>query len=224
MAQRLEVQESSWNNTANEWLSSDKETRFRLTDQLKLASADNLGVPSDSESTLDGGRDKSVFILLLSKDAGLLSVIPIIPVHEGDFLGVFARMIWFSEDFNSTHGICGPAKDLWLDYLQVTGTLNLVQVSKPGGNANVCLQWELVNDQDGTELSMLWRVSVRAIKTIMPFEEFIQAAPQEDQYFLHQSSVHAKGGFLKNGYIDATVSSTFVSLNTIEMATSIHTC
>lgn len=195
---RLEVQESSWNNAANEWLSGDEETRFKLTAQPKLASADNLGVPSDSESTLDGGRDKSVFVSLLPKDARLLSVVPIIPVHEGDFLGVFAGMIRFSENFNSAHGICGPMKDLWLDYSQVTGTLNLVQVSKPGGNANVCLQWEFVDEQVEAEPSMSWRVSVRAVRTIMPFEEFIRAAPQKEQYLLHQSPVYAKRGFLKH--------------------------
>lgn len=199
VAQRLEVQESSWNNAANEWLSSDEETGFKLIDQLTLASADNLGVPSDSELTLEGGRDKSLFISLLPKDDRLLSVVPIIPVHEGDFLGVFAGTIRFSERFNNTHGICGPAENLWLDYSQVTGILNLMRVSEPGGDANVCLQWEFVNEQDGTQLSMSWRVSVRAVRTIMPFKELIRAAPQKEQYLLHRSPVYAKRGFLKNG-------------------------
>ena len=199
VAQRLEVQESSWNNAANEWLSSDEEAGFKLTAQPTLASADNLGVPSDSESTLEGGRDKSIFVSLLPKDDRFLSVVPIIPVHEGDFLGVFAGTIRFSERFNRTHGICGPAENLWLDYSHVTGTLNLMRVSEPGGDANVCLQWELVDEQDGTEPSMSWKVSVRAVRTIMPFKELIRAAPQKEQYLLHRSPVYAKRGFLKDG-------------------------
>jgi hypothetical protein len=42
---------------------------------------------------------------------------------KGDVLGVFARTIRFSENFNSVQGICGPAEKLWLDYSQVIGTL-----------------------------------------------------------------------------------------------------
>lgn len=91
-------------------------------------------------------------------------------------------MIRFSERFNNAHGICDPADNLWPDHSQVTGILNLMRVSEPGGDANVCLQWEFVNEQDGTEPSMSWRVSVRAVRAIMPFKEVIRAAPQKEQH------------------------------------------
>lgn len=166
VAQRLEVQDSSWRNAANEWLSSDEEANFELTTKPRVTSADNLGVLSDFESTSEGERDKSIFVSLLPKDDMFLSVCPIIPVREGDFLGVFAGTIRFSEDFDITHGIRGPLQNLWVDYSKVTGTLNQMQVSQPSGPANVRLQWELFNEQDITDSPVSWRVSVRPLGTL----------------------------------------------------------
>jgi hypothetical protein len=40
----------------------------------------------------------------------------------------------------------GPTLYLWLDYSQVTGTLNQMRVARPGGEANVRLVWEGVNE------------------------------------------------------------------------------
>jgi hypothetical protein len=66
---------------------------------------------------------------------------PIIPVVESDFLGIFSRTIRFSEDVvNSNHSIPGPTRNLSLDYSQVTGMLNQMQVSKPDGDANIRLE------------------------------------------------------------------------------------
>jgi len=45
-----------------------------------------------------------------------------------------------------------------LDYSQVTGTLNQMQVSKPDGDANVRLEWESVNEKDETGPCGSWRV------------------------------------------------------------------
>jgi hypothetical protein len=42
----------------------------------------------------------------------------------------------------------GPAENLWLDYSQVTGMLNQMQVLKPSEDANIGLQWELISDGD----------------------------------------------------------------------------
>jgi hypothetical protein len=40
----------------------------------------------------------------------------------------------------------------------------------------------VVNSQDEIESRASWRVLVRAIRNIMPFEEIIRAAPQKEQY------------------------------------------
>jgi hypothetical protein len=78
----------------------------------------------------------------------------------------------------------GPTPYLWLDYSQVTGTLNQIRVARPGGEANVCLAWEH------------WRVLVVATRKIIPFEPLIRAASSEEQFALHQSLDYARRGFL----------------------------
>lgn len=53
------------------------------------------------------------------------------------------RLFQNSENFIYEQSVThGPIRTLWLDYSQVTGTLNQMQVSEPDGNANVCLLWE----------------------------------------------------------------------------------
>ncbi|PKX91283.1 uncharacterized protein P174DRAFT_506780 [Aspergillus novofumigatus IBT 16806] len=121
------------------------------------------------------------------KDESFLSVCPIIPVQEGDMSGVFAGMIRYSENFHATYGVPGPGDKLWLDYPQVTGTLNLMRVTSPNGVANVSLRSELLEEEGKHESRMTWRVSVRAVRAIITFEELIRAAPQKEQYLSHQS-------------------------------------
>ena len=86
---------------------------------------------------------------------------------------------------------------MWLDYSQVTGTLNQMLVSEPGGPANVRLQWEVIHDDFGTDSCTSWRVSVKATKPIMPFDPLVRVAAQQEQYVLHSSSENAKRGFLE---------------------------
>ena len=88
------------------------------------------------------GTDKSAFVTLLPNEDGSFFVSSVVPICEGDFLGIFAGTVRFSEEFSVTHGIPGPTRTLWLDYSQVTGALNQMQVSEPDGNTNICLLWE----------------------------------------------------------------------------------
>lgn len=194
--ERLKVPEVSWNNASNEWAVNAEEESFRQCG-LKSISTDILGIPHDDESIYEGGTDKSVFITLLPKDDESLSVSSIVPVCEGDFLGIFAGTIHFSGDFSLTHGIPGPAENLWLDYSQVTGALNQMQVSEPGGHANVCLTWAIFHDDTATEPRISWRVSVKATKNIMPLEPIVRAAAQQEQHDLHLSPDNARRGFLQ---------------------------
>lgn len=143
------------------------------------------------------GRDKSTFVFLVPQDRMALSVCSIVPVCEGDFLGIFAGSIRFSEVFNVKRGICSPIDNLWLDYSQVTGALNQMMVSEPGTPANVRLHWEVVHDDLGTDHCTSWRVSVRATKPIMPFDPLIRMAHSQEQYTLHLSLEYAKRGFLE---------------------------
>ncbi|KFY84655.1 hypothetical protein V500_09125 [Pseudogymnoascus sp. VKM F-4518 (FW-2643)] len=84
-----------------------------------------------------------------------------------------------------------------LDYSQVTGTLNQMQVSKPDDDANVHLRWEAVIEQNETGPCESWRVLVIASKAIKPFEPLVRAAPRNEQYLLHQALEFAKRGFMK---------------------------
>ncbi|KNG81119.1 hypothetical protein ANOM_011431 [Aspergillus nomiae NRRL 13137] len=179
------------------WISRDEESASRLAEP-KVGLPTQLWNPYDNHTISELSKNKSIFISLLPTDNGHLSVCPIVPLREGDFLGVFAGTIGFSEHFDPFCGIRGPGQRLWLDYSQITGTLNQMRVSQPSGYANVYLQWELVNKEDETHSGLSWRVSVGADRSIMPFQEIIRAAPQKEQYLLHRSPVYAKRGFLKN--------------------------
>lgn len=196
VAERLKVNECSWNNAKNEWAFSSEEDIFKEKG-VQTFSPDVIGAPYDNQLVSDSGRDKSAFTFLLPNDGGTLFVCSIVPVREGDFLGIFAGNVRFSGDSSATHGIRGPVDNLWLDYSQVTGTLNQMQVSEPGGPANVRLQWELINDDIAAENCTSWRVSVKATKSIMPFEPLVRLAAQQEQYTLHLSPENAKRGFLK---------------------------
>jgi hypothetical protein len=91
----------------------------------------------------------------------------------------------------------GPTLYLWLDYSQVTGTLNQMRVARPGGEANVRLAWEGVNENVESGPCEHWRVLLVAIRKIMPFEPLIRAASSEEQFALHQSLDYARRGFLE---------------------------
>jgi hypothetical protein len=90
VAERLQVQESSWNNAANAWFSAEEEAAFQLTSEPTVASTDPLWGLCDHQAVSENGRNKSIFVSLLPKDDKFLSLCPIIPVHEGEFLGVLA--------------------------------------------------------------------------------------------------------------------------------------
>jgi hypothetical protein len=197
--ERLRVPELSWDNASNEWAVNAEEESFRQCG-LKSISTDILGIPHNDEFFYEDEKDKSAFITLLPKDDGSLLVSSIVPIYEGDFLGIFAGNIRFSKDLSVTHGISGPAENLWLDYSQVTGTLNQMQVSEPGGYANVCLRWAIFHDDTATEPRVTWRISVKATKHIMPFLPVVRAAAQQEQYDLHLSPINAKRGFLETCY------------------------
>ncbi|KAJ6142773.1 hypothetical protein N7471_002226 [Penicillium samsonianum] len=71
-----------------------------------------------------------------------------------------------------------------------------MQVSEPGGKANVCLLWEAFCGDVETQSYISWQVSVKATQKIMPFDHIIRAAAQQEQYDLHMSSDNAQKGFL----------------------------
>jgi hypothetical protein len=127
----------------------------------------------------------------------LVSVFPIVPISPGHLLGIFSGKIRFSEHCNVIQSIMGPAPHLWLDYSQVTGTLNQMLVARPGREANVQLTWEGVNENIESGPCESWRVLVLAIHEILPFEPLIRAAASEEQFALHQSLDYARRGFLE---------------------------
>ncbi|EAW16714.1 uncharacterized protein NFIA_060700 [Aspergillus fischeri NRRL 181] len=197
VAARLTVPGQSWNDAGNAWFSADEESSFTPENGAIAVPPDNLGVAFGGRSLFQDERDKSIFMLLAPRDDDqLLSVRSLIPVYEGDFLGVFLGTIRSKPDFGPKWGVPGPQENLWLDYSQVTGTLNQMRDSRIGGLANVRLHWELFSDQDVSQPRLLWRVSVKALKAIGPMEELIREAPHEDQYLLHQSADYAQWWFI----------------------------
>ena len=78
-----------------------------------------------------------------------------------------------------------------------TGILNFTRVSAPGDDANVHLRWELIRTRRMGESQLEWKVLVIALRAIGAFEELVRAAPQKEQYLLHQSPDFAKRGFMK---------------------------
>ncbi|KAJ5742535.1 uncharacterized protein N7511_011267 [Penicillium nucicola] len=144
VADRLSVSENAWNSAINLWSSSVEETVFQLSGSHE-PSAVALGGFFDLQPKAETMRNKSIFVTLQLKDDVFLTACPIISVQEGDTLGRFAGEIRYSSDYSAVYGIPGPQENLWLDYSMVTGLLNLMKVSAPGGDSNVRLQWELIN-------------------------------------------------------------------------------
>ncbi|KAH8431674.1 uncharacterized protein LDX57_009329 [Aspergillus melleus] len=197
VVERLEVQDLSWNSADNPWFSDAEEAAFQSSGACGPAAA-QLGGFFDIYTGAEGMRNKSIFVTLLPKDEIFLSVCPIISVNKGDFLGILAGDIRYSDNFSVSHGVPGPEDKLWLDYSKVTGTLNLMGVAVPGKSSNVYLQWELAHKQDGRESCLTWRVAVRALRAIRPFEELIRDAAHKEQRLLHQSPSFARKGFLQD--------------------------
>ena len=196
VADRLSVPENAWNSAINPWFSSVEETVFQSSGSHE-PSAVTLGGFFDLQSKAETMRNKSIFVILQPKDDVFLSVCSIISVQEGDTLGRFAGMIRYSSECSVLYGIPGPEENLWLDYSTVTGALNFMKVSAPGGDSNVRLQWELIDGRSEGQAHLMWKVSVVALRAIQPFEEIVRAAPQKEQYLLHQSPACAKRGYTK---------------------------
>lgn len=127
----------------------------------------------------------------------LISIFPIVPISPGNLLGIFSGKIRFSEGCNVAQSITGPILYLWLNYSQVTGTLNQIWVYWPGREANVHLAWERVNENIESSPYKSWRVLVMAICKIIPFELLICTASSEEQFALHQSLDYTRRGFLE---------------------------
>ena len=208
VAERLHVPEASWNDARNVWSCIEEEERFASIPRQTKATADQLGGLLDIPAAAGGNRNKSIFVSLFSRGEEFLSVHPIITIQEGDFLGIFAGMIRYSKDFNPMYGIRGPADKLWLDHSCVTGLLNQMRVTQSHDQANVDLRWELVDDpksnarrelvddSESKDCPLTWRLSVRALRTIKPFEELVRAA-NSVQCLRHRKPAHARLGFMR---------------------------
>lgn len=177
--ERLKVNECSQNNAKNEQAFASEEESYKVIG-LQTFSPNVISAPYNNQLVPGPSRDRSAFTFLLPKEGGSLFVCSIVPERERDFLGIFASNIRFSRDLSAAHGIRGPIDNLWLDYSQVTSTLNQMQVSEPGASTNVRIQWELVSHDIGAESCTSWRASVRATKSIMPLDPLIRVVAQQE--------------------------------------------
>jgi hypothetical protein len=196
LADRLSVPENAWNSAINPWSSSVEETVFQLSGSHE-PSAITFGGFFDLQPKAETMRNKSISVTLQPKDDVSLTVCPLISVQKGYTLGRFAGVIRYSSECSVVYGIPGPEQNLWLDYSTVTGALNFMKVSAPGGDFNVRLQWKLIDGRSEGKAHLMWEFSVVALRAIQPFQEIVRAAPQKEQYLLHQSPACAKRGYTK---------------------------
>ena len=99
-----------------------------------------MGLFYDDDSLSEGGRDNWALFLFRRKMKIFSLSVPL-STSIRQLSGSFAGTLRFSEDFSDTHGIRGPVKNFWLDYSQVTGILNQMQVLEADGPASVRLKW-----------------------------------------------------------------------------------
>ncbi|KAJ6001216.1 hypothetical protein N7481_001625 [Penicillium waksmanii] len=184
VSERLKAQGSCWNCARNEWAFPNEEESFKGLG-LQAFSPDMVCAPYDNHLVSESGGNKSAFTFLLPKDDSSLLVCSIISVREGDFLcKCHTRYLRTNRQSGAR-------------LLKVTGTLNQMLVSKPGGSTNVRAHWESIYDDIGPESWASWRVSLKATKPMMLFEPLVREAAQQEQYVLHSAPEHAKRGFLK---------------------------
>ncbi|KAL5347680.1 hypothetical protein ACLOAV_007089 [Pseudogymnoascus australis] len=197
VTEQLTISESNWDNGSNVWHCYDEEEAWKLTRNCAATSAESTPKLLTKDAYIESGTNRSFFISIQPGISKLVSVFPVVPIDPGDVLGIFSGKIRFSERYNVAQSITGPAPHLWLDYSQMTGTLNQMLVAQPGGAANVYLTWEGVNEDVEGGPCEIWRVLVVAIRKIIPFEPLVRVASSEEQFALHQSPEYARRGFLE---------------------------
>lgn len=93
---------------------------------LSLTSTESNPKRLTEDAYIESGTNKSFFISLPPGANKLVNVFPIVPVFPGDLLGIFSGKIRFSEHCDIAQAFKGLTPNLWLDYSQVTGTLNQI--------------------------------------------------------------------------------------------------
>lgn len=179
VANQLSIRATAWNNSSNQWANSTEQKLF-LDHGTCPISEKRLGTVFGPEAASGFGRDKSLFIFILPGHDGSLSICSIIPLFVGDYLGVFAGEIRFSDEICSINGIQGPSKKLWLDQSRVTGVLNQMKTSSSNDPANVCLYWELSVENGHTYPQASWQASVKATANIKPLHPLVRPEGQAE--------------------------------------------
>lgn len=84
-----------------------------------------------------------------------------------------------------------------MDYSIVMGLLNFTKVSTAGGDSNVRLRWELIDELTKGNAHLICRVSSVVSRLIQSFKELVRVAPQKEQHLLDCSPACAKLGYTK---------------------------
>jgi len=106
---QLGIKAAAWNNASNQRADS-AERRLFLQDGTSFISEEKSATRLGPASA--ASKDKSVFISMLPGHDGSVSVCSIIPLNKGDYLGVFAGEIRFSNVICPINGIRGPSMKL----------------------------------------------------------------------------------------------------------------
>jgi hypothetical protein len=193
LAERLKIPETSWDAGKNNWFREQEEWLCKhLLKPTEVSVPDELGSFRDIGAT--DVKNNSFFVRPFAKGEGALAVVPVVPVDEGDLLGLFSGELRYSGGFDEAHGIHSPNPNLWLDSSRVTGPLNQMRVTQREEEANVTLDWQLYHKPGQSEPE--WRVVGRALRAMQPWEEMVRLV-NEKQYLLHQDAASARKGFLK---------------------------
>ena len=124
VAEILSIPESKWDNGSNMWHSNDEEESWKLTSSCTAIPTESTLKRLTEDAYIESGTNKSFFISIRPGVYKLINVFPIVPISPSDLLGIFSGKVRFLEGCNVAQSIAGPTPYLWLDYLQVIGTLN----------------------------------------------------------------------------------------------------
>lgn len=151
---------------------------------------DELGGFRDIDPT--STRDKSLFVRPYANGQRPLAVVPVVPVREGDLLGLFSGELRYIGQFDEADGIRSLKPNLWLESSRVTGPLNQMRTTRQQAEANVILDWQPYLEPGESEPD--WRVVGRALRTIQPWEEMV-CLLGEGECTLHQDVSSTRRGF-----------------------------
>ena len=173
-----------------------KGTSWKLTGSCIVSSIESNMNCVLLDAYVGSGTNQSFLVSLRPGTHTLVSVFSFIPAAYGSLLGIFAGKVLFSEHCNAARSISGPTPQLWLDFSQVTVTLNRMRVALLTEEANLHPPWKGIDESVKNNSCNSGRVLVLASRNIVLFKLLVRAATFMEQFSIQWSSDNARRGFL----------------------------